>query len=81
MEFLSGTISPDITGHAASVMDDSTDAMTAQVVGTIVHVDMDVFYTTAEQRDELRSKVAHRVGFRIDVAHSRECTVWIEFRQ
>ncbi len=45
-------ISPDITEHAASVMDDSTDAIAAIGSRKIVHVDMDAFYASVEQRDD-----------------------------
>jgi DNA polymerase IV len=44
-------ISLDITEHAASVMDDSADAITAIGTRKIVHVDMDAFYASVEQRD------------------------------
>ena len=45
-------ISPDTTEHAASVMDDSIDAITAIGSRKIVHVDMDAFYASVEQRDD-----------------------------
>lgn len=45
-------ISPDTTEHAASVMDDSTDAIAAIGSRKIVHVDMDAFYASVEQRDD-----------------------------
>jgi DNA polymerase-4 len=45
-------ISPDTTEHAASVMDNFTDAIAAIGSRKIVHVDMDAFYASVEQRDD-----------------------------
>jgi DNA polymerase IV len=44
--------SPGTTPLAASVMDNSTDAIAAIGTRKIVHVDMDAFYASVEQRDD-----------------------------
>jgi DNA polymerase IV len=44
--------SPGTTRHAAYVMDDMPDAISAIGTRKIVHVDMDAFYASVEQRDD-----------------------------
>jgi DNA polymerase-4 len=44
--------SPGTTRHAANVMDNSTDTIAAIGTRKIVHVDMDAFYASVEQRDD-----------------------------
>ena len=44
--------SPDITAPANTVMDESIDDITAIGSRKIVHVDMDAFYASVEQRDD-----------------------------
>jgi DNA polymerase-4 len=45
-------ISPDITAPANTVMDDLANNITAIGSRKIVHVDMDAFYASVEQRDD-----------------------------
>jgi DNA polymerase-4 len=52
LESLNGMISPDITAPANTVMDDLANNITAIGSRKIVHVDMDAFYASVEQRDD-----------------------------